>query len=135
MTNEKTRARVRFVLAVSMIAVGILHFTRTDGFAAIVPTWLPSPRTLVLVSGVFEILGGVGLLVPRARRFSGVGLVLLYLAVFPANIHMAMDNIRPADQPIPTWVLWARLPFQFVLIALALWCGEVLKKRASALRA
>jgi uncharacterized membrane protein len=116
------RRAVRTLLALAMIAVGVLHFANPDPFVRIMPAWLPAPLPLVLVSGVFEILGGVGLLVPRTRAFAGLGLVALYVAVFPANVNMAVNHISldPAS-PIPAWVLWLRLPLQAVLIACALW--------------
>ena len=119
---ELWRRRIRVVLVLFMIAIGVGHFVRPDAFVSIVPAYLPAPRVLVLVSGFFEVLGGVGLLVPRARRAASFGLVLLYLAVFPANINMAL---HPAlGQGIPSWALWGRLPLQFLLIALALWVGR-----------
>ena len=68
----------------------------------------PAPNVLVMVSGFFEILGGVGLLVPRVRRAASYGLVLLYLAVYPANINMALHP--ELGRGIPQWALLARLP-------------------------
>jgi uncharacterized membrane protein len=105
-----------------MIGIGIVHFVVPGPFVSIVPAALPAPYVLVLVSGFFEILGGVGLLMPRARRAASYGLVLLYLAVFPANIHMALHP--ELGRGIPEWSLWARLPLQFVFIAWALWAGS-----------
>ena len=122
------RAVVRVLLAVAMVAVGILHFVRPDGFVKIVPSFLPAPRALVLVSGFFEILGGVGLLVPRTRRAAAIGLVALYIAVFPANINMALNDIQPSDGHIPGALLWLRLPFQLLFVALAWWTGDVRPK-------
>ncbi|MGH7438363.1 MAG: DoxX family protein, partial [Polyangiaceae bacterium] len=88
--REARRRRLRFVLAGIMMGIGVLHFAVPGPFVKIVPSFLPAPLVLVLVSGFFEVLGGAGLLVPRARRAASVGLVLLYLAVFPANINMTM---------------------------------------------
>jgi uncharacterized membrane protein len=115
------RKRLRVVLAVFMVAIGIGHFAVPGPFVSIVPGFLPAPLLLVLVSGFFEVLGGVGLLVPRVRRAASFGLVLLYLAVFPANINMVVHPELGAG--VPLWALWARLPFQVVLIAWALWAG------------
>ncbi|APR80614.1 Hypothetical protein A7982_05961 [Minicystis rosea] len=116
---------IRLVLAVAMVAVGIAHFASPKPFVRIVPAWLPAPLALVYVSGFFEILGGLGLLVPRVRRAASFGLVALYIAVFPANVNMALNQstIEGAAQ-IPPALLWARLPLQAVLIALALWVGK-----------
>jgi uncharacterized membrane protein len=112
----------RAVLAVFMIAIGVVHFAAPDGFVQIVPKSLPAPLLLVYVSGAFEILGGVGILVPRTRRLAGYGLVALYLAVFPANINMAVNHIEPVGTHIPEALFWLRLPLQIVLVMWALWC-------------
>ncbi len=118
------RHRLRLVLAAAMIAIGVAHFVAPVGFVQIVPPWLPAPLMLVYASGFFEILGGAGLLVARVRRAASYGLVALYLAVFPANINMAMHDIQPAGMHVPLWAQWARLPLQAVLIWLALWVGR-----------
>ncbi len=109
------------MLATVMVGIGVLHFAMPGPFVSIVPAWLPNPYALVMISGFFEILGGVGLLVPRARRAASYGLVALYVAVFPANINMVVHP--ELGRGIPEWSLWARLPLQFVLIAWALWVG------------
>lgn len=121
---ETLRSLTRVFVALAMTAIGILHFVRPAGFVAIVPRALPYPYALVLISGAFEILLGLGLLVPRARRLSSYGLVALYIAVFPANINMAVHHLDLGGKPVPTWALWLRLPFQLVFIALALWVGR-----------
>jgi uncharacterized membrane protein len=112
---------MRTVLATIMIGIGTLHFLLPGPFVSIVPAWLPAPYALVIVSGFFEILGGVGLLIPRVRRAASYGLVALYVAVFPANVNMVVHP--ELGRGIPEWSLWARLPLQVVLIAWALWVG------------
>ena len=107
-----------------MIGIGVAHFARPDDFVAIMPAWIPAHRELVLVSGFFEILGGGGLLVRRVRKMASYGLVALYVAVFPANVNMAIHDVQPGLFHIPEPVLWARLPFQLVFIALAWWVGK-----------
>jgi len=114
----------RTVLAVLMIAVGVAHFATPAGFVRIVPSWLPSPLLLVYVSGAAEILGGAGLLVPRARRAAALGLVALYVAVFPANVNMAIHHIQPEGVVLPEWAFWARLPLQAALIGWAAWIAR-----------
>jgi uncharacterized membrane protein len=116
------RRRLRGVLAAIMVAIGVLHFAMPAPFVSIVPASLPVPFVLVMVSGFFEILGGVGLLIPRVRLAASYGLVLLYLAVFPANINMAVHP--ELGRGIPEWALYARLPLQVVFIAWALWAGK-----------
>ena len=108
-----------------MIVLGVLHFVAVDAFAAIIPPELPSPRALVWISGIFEILLGLALIPEKTRRMAGWGLVALYVAVFPANIYMAVANVRIRDlPPAPPALLWARLPLQVVFIAWALWVSR-----------
>jgi uncharacterized membrane protein len=121
------RRLARVVLAVAMVAVGVLHFTDPVPFVRIVPPWLPAPLWLVWISGVAEIGLGAILLAPgeRARWVARWGLIALYVAVFPANVHMAVDGVQldPAD-PMPAWIAWARLPLQLVFIAWAWWVTD-----------
>lgn len=86
-------AAFRVFVAVSFIVIGVLHFTHGALFEAIMPPYLPAPMFLVYLSGVFEIAGGVGLLIPRLRWQAGIGLLLLLVAVFPANWHMYANNV------------------------------------------
>ncbi|WP_394847650.1 hypothetical protein LZC95_09325 [Pendulispora brunnea] len=73
-------------------------------------------------SGFFEIAGGVGLLLPVTQRLAAWGLIALYVAVFPANVNMAVNRISlDPKRPIPTYLLWQRLPFQLLFIAWAWW--------------
>jgi uncharacterized membrane protein len=115
---------IRAIAGFSMIAVGVLHFVAPAGFVKIVPAWLPAPLFLVLLSGFFEILGGLGLFVRRAHRLAAWGLIALYVAVFPANINMAIHGIQPDGMHLSELALWGRLPFQAVLIALAWWLSR-----------
>lgn len=121
--SGKKRA-ARWLLALSMIAIGIVHFVAPAGFVAIVPSWLPAPGLLVAVSGACEIAGGLGLLIPPVQRAAAFGLILLYLAVFPANVNMAVNHIAPEGHPLPEWALWGRLPFQALFIAWAWWLSR-----------
>ena len=104
----------RGLLGILFVGAGILHFVKTGAYVAIVPPILPDPRLLVQISGVAEILGGIGLLVPQTRQASAWGIIALLVAVLPANINMAMDRAHFAS--IPAWVLWARVPLQLPLI-------------------
>jgi uncharacterized membrane protein len=97
---------------------GVAHFSLTETEMRIVPTWIPWPRAAVLVSGVFELLGAVGILIPITRRAAGIGLFLLTIAVTPANVFM----LQHAELfNVPRWALIVRLPFQVLLLALILW--------------
>ena len=114
-----TRAGLRLLVGLAFVAMGTAHFTNSEMFAAIVPPYLPAALLLVYVSGVFEILGGLGILPAATRRFSGLGLLALLVAVFPANIHMALHPQQFTE--LSPAMLWVRLPFQFVFAALVWW--------------
>jgi uncharacterized membrane protein len=123
------RTAFRLVLALFMITAGVLHFVVDHLFAQIVPPFLPGAYPIVWISGVFEILLGLLLLVPRYRRLASLGLVALFVAVFPANIYMAVANVQiqglPAGMQQPSELaLWLRLPLQFALMAWAYWAGR-----------
>jgi uncharacterized membrane protein len=107
------------LLAVLMVVAGVMHFVAPSAYERIVPRWLPAPRALVWLSGVFEVLGGIGLLVPETRPAAAWGLIALFIAVLPANVNMAVNRIGFGRKPGPAWLLWARLPLQAVLIAWA----------------
>jgi uncharacterized membrane protein len=105
-----------------MVAIGAAHFVAPEPFMRIVPPALGDARLLVYVSGVFEVLGGLGLLLPQTRRVAAWGLILLFIAVFPANLYMAFAGVQiDPENPLPSWAAWARLPFQAVFIAWAYW--------------
>ena len=116
------KAALRTLLAIVMVAVGVMHFAGPQFFVRIVPDWLPAHLLLVQISGFFEVLGGVGLLIPRGRRPASIGLIALYVSVFPANVNMVLHPELGGG--IATWLLWARLPQQAALIALAWWVGK-----------
>jgi uncharacterized membrane protein len=99
---------------------GIAHFAAIGPEMSIVPPYIPWPRTAVLVSGVFELLGAAGLLYPPTRRAAGMGLFVLTIAVTPANVYMAQ---RPDLFHVPYWALVLRLPVQVGLLALIAWSG------------
>ncbi|ABA20941.1 conserved hypothetical protein [Trichormus variabilis ATCC 29413] len=108
----------RGILAVAIIIVGITHFLRPEQYARIVPPPFP-PFTSVYVSGFFEILGGIGLMIPFVSVAAAWGLISLFIAVFPANIYMTLHNIPIDGIPHNQLLYLARLPFQAVLIAWA----------------
>jgi uncharacterized membrane protein len=110
----------RWAFAGLFIISGILHFTIPKPYIRIVPPMLWRPALLVAISGGAEILGGIGLLVPRLRRPARYGLALFLIAVFPANIYMAVAHIPSEGFLGNRWLQWLRLPVQVPLIWLAL---------------
>jgi uncharacterized membrane protein len=101
---------------------GLAHFVFTDAEIRIVPPSLPEPRLLVWVSGVLELIGAGALLWVRSRRYAGWLLILLTIAVTPANIYMLMHSTLFPE--IPHWVLVARLPLQLGLLACIGWVSQ-----------
>jgi uncharacterized membrane protein len=97
------------------LATGLLHFIRPRIYEAIMPDYLPAHRKLVLASGAAEMAGGAGLLADRTARHAGWWLTATLVAVFPANLHMALHPAR--YRRIPPWALWLRLPLQAVIVA------------------
>lgn len=108
------------------VLAGVTHFTATEFFTQIMPPYLPWHVELVWLSGVIEIVLGILVIVPATRVMAAWGIVLLLIAIFPANLHAAMNDVqltyRPAwmSQPTPAQA-WGRLPIQLVLIAWAWW--------------
>jgi uncharacterized membrane protein len=97
------------------VAAGANHFVNPRFYRAIMPDYLPAHDELVAASGVAEMLGGVALMHPRTRRFGAWWLVATLIAVFPANLHMALHPERYGK--LSPAALYARLPFQLVFIA------------------
>ena len=115
-----TRSEVaRTAFGVVFILAGILHFVVPAYYRAIIPPYLPAPATVVAVSGMAEVAGGVGMLLPRWRQAAGLGLVVLLLAVLPANVEMLRQGRAHGVSPGHEALLWLRLPFQAVLMGWA----------------
>jgi len=131
---QNNRKTLKGILAVCMVVAGILHFVQIEPFVRIVPGFLPAPTALVYISGVIEILLGLGLLIPAIQKFSAWGLVALFIAVYPANLNMAFNDIHLKGVPDGWWFQAMRLPFQFVLIAWAYWLTRDVPRRLSAQR-
>jgi uncharacterized membrane protein len=107
--------RSQRLLAGFFAFAGAMHFVVPRSYEAIVPPSVPRPREVVAISGVAEIIGGAAVLAQPTRRFARWWLLGLLLAVFPANVHMAVNpkQIRGLGlNRIPRWALWARLPLQ-----------------------
>jgi uncharacterized membrane protein len=103
----------RWAFAALFVVSGVGHLVAADTFVRMIPPYLPYPRALVLVSGVFEIALGVLLLVPGSSKMAAWGLIALLLAVFPANVHIYRHQEL---FPLPPLLHLLRLPMQAVLI-------------------
>lgn len=126
---DPARRRVsRALLAAAFVFAGVMHFIITPQYVRIMPPWLPWHRRLVLLSGICEIAGGIGLLVPRTRRAAGAGLVLLLIAVLPANVQMLLNARASHASTLARGLLWARLPLQLALIAWVAWAAGLRRR-------
>jgi uncharacterized membrane protein len=104
------------LLAAFFVFAGAMHFVIPRSYERIVPGWLPNAALLVVVSGIAEILGGIGVLIPGVQRYAGIGLIALLVAVFPANVEM-LRLARDAGAPFfAQAALWLRLPLQPLLV-------------------
>lgn len=120
------RSVMRWLMAAFYLAAGLLHLRSPDAFLPIVPSWVPAPREIILLTGVAEIAGAIGLLIPPLRKAAGIGLALYALGVFPANIKHAAEGIVLAGLPSSWWYHAPRLAMQPVLIWWALYVGGVI---------
>ena len=115
------------IISLYFLLGGIAHFVSTDSFVAIMPAYLSYHWELVIISGIFELLGAIGLLVPKMRLWAGYSLMALSVAVFPANINMALNSQH--HTVMSELLLYARLPLQPLLIWFIWWA--IAKERAN----
>ncbi|MFT4946505.1 MAG: putative membrane protein [Natronomonas sp.] len=122
MTSQIRRSFGRFkrpllyVMGIFYIVAGILHFANPAFYLQIMPPFLPAPLALVYLSGIAEIVVGVGVLIPQTRHYAALATVALLVAIYPANIYMAVSGVMGSEI-----VRWGRLPLQGVLVLWALW--------------
>lgn len=112
--SATTKRVWHWVVGLMFMAAGANHFITPRPYLTMMPSHLPAPALLVQISGMAEILGGMGVLLAITRRWAAWGLILLLLAVFPANLHVALHG-WPGEN-IPIWALWCRLPLQALFI-------------------
>jgi uncharacterized membrane protein len=117
----------RLVLAAFYFAAGVLHIALPGGFVKIVPPMVPAPEAVVAFTGLCEIAGAVGLLIPRTRLWAGRMLALYALCVWPANLHHALSGLHVPPLPDSWWYHGPRLVFQPVLIWAALFAGGAVR--------
>ena len=103
-----------YALGLLFIGAGLNHFIDPDFYVPMMPPYLPFHAELIFLSGVFEVVAGVGVFIPRLRRAAGILMILILIGVFPANVHMALNPDTFPD--IPAWGLYVRLPLQGALI-------------------
>ncbi len=109
-----------FLMGALYVVAGLNHFVNEAFYVSIMPPYVPWHRPMVWISGVIEIGLGIAVFFPRTRSLAGWGLVAMLIAIFPANLHMALAE--PGTYDAPGWGLWLRLPVQGLLIAWAIGC-------------
>ena len=121
MVQMKSKIKTLSIIIMSLfyIGVGTNHIINPNWFVRIIPPILPFKVAIVYISGIFEIILGSLLIFPKTRYIAGWGLIILLLAVYPANIYVALTNGEAMDTT--PMIAWGRLPFQFVFIGLAYW--------------
>ena len=111
-----------YVMAAFYMFAGVMHFLRPEFYAPMMPPYLPWHGFLIFLSGVAEVGLGAAVLVPSLRKMAAWGIILLLIAIFPANVHIALNNVPLFGNPEGAGILnWVRLPFQAVLILWAWW--------------
>ena len=116
-------ADVRDGLAVMLLFTGSAHFTPVkEDLIRMTPQWVPRPRAMIFFTGLCELAGAIGLVVPETRRAAGIALILFFIAVLPANIHAARAKVTLRGRPATP--LWLRLPMQILFIVLAWWSTQ-----------
>jgi uncharacterized membrane protein len=120
------RGRTRWALALLYMAFGLVHLVFSDSLLPIMPPVIPFPKIVVLATGVCEIAGGLGLLLPATRRWAGWALAAYAVCVFPANLYHAFGHVNAPGLPSSWWYHAPRLLFQPVFVWWALYAGEVI---------
>ena len=120
-----TRDKASVAMGFSFVVTGTMHFTSPERFSPLMPPWLPWHLELIYISGFFELLGAAGLFLRGTRRIAGLGLALLLICVFPANVHLALSGKVIEGLASERWYYWARLPLQIIFIVWAIYCSRV----------
>ena len=110
------RDKMRVAAGVAFIVASLPHFLTPERYLPMMPPFVMAPEAMIFISGMGELLGGLGLLIPQTARLAAWGLVALLIAIFPANIWVAINGANAAGLPSSPWYTWSRLPFQLVFI-------------------
>jgi uncharacterized membrane protein len=119
---KSVKDNARIATGLTFIFTGLTHFLMPDKYLEMMPPFIPAPLTMVYVSGIFEILGGLGFILPSTKNLAAYGLIALLIAVFPANIYVALNNVQLGGFMSYSFYQWLRLPLQIVLIGWVWWC-------------
>lgn len=123
--RRRLKRPLLLVMGPMYVVAGVFHFLVPGLYVQIVPPVFPAPLALVYLSGLAEVAVGIGLLIPRTRRYAAWATVALLVAVFPANVYMATSGVvvegMPGGGDPSALVRWGRLPIQAVLVLWAFW--------------
>jgi uncharacterized membrane protein len=120
-------ARMRLGMAVALVFTGIDHLQTPGRYLPMMPGFVPWPAEVVFLTGLCELAGALGLLVPRLRRAAGLLLALYFVCVFPANIKNALEGLSIAGLPTTQWYYWLRLAFQPLVVWWVLFAAGVMR--------
>lgn len=127
LASNTLKGRISFAIAYSI--VGVVHLVSPEKLSYMIPEFIPYPETMVYLSGVLEIGFSVLLLIPGYQKVAGWLIIGLLLAVFPANVHVAINNLpAPGGLPAEPWYLWSRLAFQPIYISWVWWAAIYVDK-------
>ena len=126
LSHPRLRWTLLVIMAALYIAFGFIHILKAPAFLPIMPDWVPSPEAVVVATGICELAGGVGLFIPRLRRFAGIMLALYAICVYPANVKHALEHVDIPQLPHSWWYHGPRLAFQPVFVWWALFCSGVI---------
>ncbi|MFL1484071.1 DoxX family protein [Marinobacter sp. LN3S78] len=121
------RACMRLALAIALVFFGVDHLLTPERYLAMIETWMPWPEVVIALTGLCEIAGGLGLLLPALRRWAGLLLAVYFIAVFPANVHNAVQGLNVDGLPSSQWYYWLRLAFQPLAVWWALYSAGILR--------
>jgi len=122
---ESKRRIFRWIFSFILIGVGSCHFIQPEFFIPLIEELLPFPKVLVYLSGALEIILGIGLLLSKFQQVCGIVIAILFISYLPIHYRMAVSP--QSFEGIPSWLLWFRFGFQFLLIWWVLWCSKRLK--------
>jgi uncharacterized membrane protein len=118
-------ARMRWAMASALVFTGVDHLVTPERYLAMMPAFVPWHAEVVFLTGLCEIAGAFGLLVPRLRRMAGILLAIYFVCVFPANVKNALEGLRVQGLPSVQWYYWVRLAFQPLVVWWALYASGV----------
>ena len=120
-------ARMRIAMALALVLAGTDHWLNPERYLPMMPAWVPLHLEVVFFTGAAEIAGAIGLLVPRLQRLAGFMLAAYFVAVFPANVHNALNGLAVEGLPQAQWYYWARLAFQPLAVWWALFSAQLIR--------